>query len=198
MLYTFLKLIGHFLFKIFFNMRFYGCKNVPRKGPVIIASNHLSYLDPIALGVASPRKLNFMAKEELFKNKLFAKLISNVGAFPLEKDALKDVSAIREAIRRLNQGKAVVIFPEGSRSSTGELQKGSAGLGLIAKKSNCPIVPAFITGTDKALPLNAKFIRFFRPISVYFGKIIMPPDAGSKETYQPFSDKVMNEIAKLG
>jgi 1-acyl-sn-glycerol-3-phosphate acyltransferase len=199
MLYYFSKFIGFILFKLFFNIRFFGQKNMPDKGPVVIASNHLSFLDPVVLGVAASRRLNFMAKEELFTaNKLFARLIAAVGAFPIKKGNLKDISAVKEAINRLNEGKALVIFPEGSRSSTGKLQDARAGLGLIASKVNCPIIPTRIKGTDKALPLEARFIRFFKPVSVHFGKIILPESGKGKDVYRSVADKVMDEIAKLG
>jgi 1-acyl-sn-glycerol-3-phosphate acyltransferase len=125
LLYYILKYIGYLLFRLFFNMKIYGVDNIPKYGSVIVASNHLSYLDPVVLGIAARRKLNFVAKEELFDYFLFGDLISFVGAFPLGKKGVESAKAIKEAIRRLRKGKAVVIFPEGTRSLTGKIQKGT-------------------------------------------------------------------------
>jgi len=198
MLYFILKLVAYIIFKIFFNIKVFGRNYLPKDGGVIIASNHLSYLDPIVLGVASWRRLNFMAKKELFDNRAFSLLIKSLGAFPLERENSRGLTqAIKEALTRLRQGKVLVIFPEGSRSLSGKIQKALGGVGLIAYKAGCPVVPALIKGTDEVLPYKAKFVHLFKPISVHFGRAIRPGNTDKKESYQIFADRVMEEIVKL-
>lgn len=196
MLYSFLKLIAFFLFKVFFNIKIYGRENIPKTGQVIIAGNHLSYLDPILLGVAVNRKLNFIARDSLFKNVFFAKFLKMINTFPLKKEGIIDLRAIKEALSRLKSGGAVVIFPEGTRSIDGKLKEGLSGVGMIASKAGCPVVPAFIKGTDKAFPVGAKFIKF-KSLSVYFGRQIFPDKSFDKKSYKELSQRVMDGINKL-
>lgn len=192
MLYDISRLLLLLLFKIFFRIRASGCENIPKKGGFILASNHTSYLDPIALGVASPRKLNFMAKHDLFIYPLFSRLLMAVGAFPVKRDS-PDASALKEAIRRLKKGKALVLFPEGSRKVNAVSFEPQPGIGFLAVKSEVCVVPAFIKGTDTALPKGARFIRPSR-INVQFGQQI------SIERRQPYSDiaiQIWQEINRL-
>lgn len=192
MLYSFLKPIAVFLFKLLFRLKVYGKEYVPKEGGFILASNHTSYLDPIVLGVACPRKLNFMAKEELFENPVFSWIISLLGAFPVKRDSA-DLSAIKEAMRRLKKGMALVLFPEGSRRFNGYIPEPYAGIGFLSIKLNVPVVPVFIHGTDKALPKNARFIRLNK-ISLRFGKKMF---FGKDMTYSKVAQTVMARINQL-
>lgn len=192
MLYWTLRLIAILVSKVVFRVRIFGKKNIPKKGSFILASNHTSYLDPIVLGAACPRKLNFMAKQELFRNPLFSWLISNVGAFPVERDSA-DLSALKEAMRRVKQGKPLLLFPEGSRKLDNGFSQPHPGIGFLVAKLGVTVVPAFVKGTESALPKNAKF---FRPkkIFVRFGKQI------SLERGLPYQDialKIMGNIRQL-
>jgi len=192
MLYKILKLISIFLFKILFRLKVIGKENIPKKGGFILASNHVSYLDPVTLGVACPRRLNFMAKEELFPNKLVSWFLSSLGAFPVKRESA-DLSAIKEAIRRLREEEVLVLFPEGSRRFDGDKTEPYSGVGFLVSKVNVPVIPAFIRGTDKALPKKAKFIRL-KPISVHFGKQIYFEKGGS---YFEITNQIMDKIKKL-
>lgn len=197
MLYTILRLIGSAVFIIFFRLKVEGKENIPKRGPFILASNHLSFLDPIALGVASPRKLNFIARHDLFSFRFFGWLIAHLGAFPIKRDR-PDLWAIREGLRRLHKGEALVLFPEGTRNPDGVLGEGHSGVGWLALKANVPICPVFIEGTERALPIHAKFIK---PKKVYirFG-IPIPPQKVVKETKensQAMTAMVMKAIASL-
>lgn len=198
MLYTILRPIAILLFKIFFRFKAYGLKNLPKEGPFIIASNHLSFLDPVALGVACPKKLSFLAREDVFRPRLFAKLISTLGAFSIKIET-QDVEAIKESIKKLRGGNVLVLFPEGTRSINGSLREAQGGVGLLAMKADVPIIPTLIEGSDKALPRDAKFIRFKR-VSVRFGKPITLGEEGpgqKKEIYLKIASRVMEEISKL-
>lgn len=192
LLYTVLRDLAVLIFKLLFKIKTYGKENIPQNKGFILASNHVSYLDPIALGVACPRKLNFMAKKELFSNPIFAMLVSRLGAFPVERDSA-DLSALKEAMRRVKIGKVLVLFPEGSRRFNGESKQPYPGVGFLAAKLDVPVIPAFIKGTEKALPSNAKFIRPHK-ISVYFGKQIY---IERRLPYQDIALKIMEDIRHL-
>lgn len=194
MLYSILRSIAILICKIFFRIEVKGKEYIPKKGGFILASNHVSYLDPIVLGVACPRKLNFMARDDLFYNPLFAWLISSVGAFPVKRNS-PDSSALKVAISRLKRGKPLVIFPEGSRRINGYTSSVEPGVGFLVVKSNSTIIPSFIKGTDLALPKGAKFIRP-KKISVYFGKEISL-ERSESHNYQAIANRIMYGIGHL-
>lgn len=157
-----------------------------------MAANHVSNLDPVALGVACPRPFLFLAKEELFRNRFFGWVLRNVNAFPLKRTGM-DISAIKQAIRWVRNGGALMIFPEGTRSADGRLGKPQEGIGFLAEKLDCPVIPAYVGGTDKALPRGAKFFRRHR-ISVTFGKQITPE---RRQAYSEVANTVMEAIRNL-
>jgi len=192
MLYRLSKTLAQVLFKVLFRYEVKGRANIPSKGGFILASNHVSYLDPIAVGIASPREVSFMAKEELFVNSLLSWYLRKLGSFPVKRSSA-DLSATKEAIRRLQSGYGVVIFPEGSRRFDGGPTEPHAGIGLIASKAHVPIIPAFISGTDLALPKGAKFIRP-RKINVNIGEQI---PIERSVPYEEIAHKVMDNIRRL-
>lgn len=192
MLYNILKPIAVLILKILFHLKVKGKEYVPEKGGFILASNHISYLDPVVLGVASPRKLSFMAKQELFCNPLFSWFISKLGAFPVKRDSV-DLSALKEAMTLLREGKVLVLFPEGSRRFDTGSNQPYPGIGFLVTKLNVPVIPCFIKGTDACLPLGAKFIRL-KHISVHFGKRIY---VERRLPYQDIAELVMENIRQL-
>lgn len=200
MLYRILRLFAVLLFKILFRIKVKGEENIPESGPFLIASNHISFLDPVAIGAASPRPLNFMARDDLFSNRIFGWLLRNVNVFPVKRENREDISAIREALKRLRKGEGLVIFPEGRRGDSDKLGEGRVGAALLAYKSGALIIPAFIKGSDKALPRDAKFIRL-GPISVTFGKSIdvskLELKGNKRENYKEITERVMDAISRL-
>jgi 1-acyl-sn-glycerol-3-phosphate acyltransferase len=192
MLYSILRLLSAIILKILFRFKAKGLEHVPKRGGFILASNHVSYLDPIAVGVACQRKLNYMAKEELFCNPLFSRLLSRIGVFPVKRDSA-DLSALKEAMRRVRIGGALVLFPEGSRRFDGASHEPYSGIGFLAAKLNVPVIPAFVKGTEKALPAGAKFIRLTN-ISVCFGKQI---SIERRMPYQDIAGHIMDNIRHL-
>ncbi len=134
------------LFKIFFRLRIVGFENCPKNGPLIIAPNHTSFLDPLIAGFAVPRELNFMARSSLFRNRIFGNILKLVNAIPLKREGA-DVGAMRLAIDKLCMGKAVLIFPEGTRSKDGSLGTPRAGIGFLAASSGANILPCYIKGS---------------------------------------------------
>ncbi len=177
-----------------------GKENVPSDGGLIIASNHISYLDPPVLGAVSPRRITFMAKKGLFDIPLVGRIIK-FAAFPVDRDNPKP-STIKETIKRLTQGEVITIFPEGTRSETGELLEAKRGLGMIAGLSKATVVPALLIGTDRALPVNAKFLKraditvvFGKPI--YYNSIAGNKDLKGHQLHDAISAQVMASIEKL-
>ena len=177
-----------------------GTDNVPSEGGVIIASNHISYLDPPLLGSVLPRLATFMARKGLFDVPVLGRMITRA-AFPIDREKPRP-STIKNAVRRLKKGALIVMFPEGRRNETGQLLEARRGVGMIATMSNVPIVPALIIGTDKALPVNAKWLKRHK-ISVIFGKPIYhksfteSTDSPSHIKHDKISDNVMSAIKEL-
>lgn len=199
MFYFFIRILTLILFTIYFRLQVFGKNNIPRQGGFILAANHTSYLDPPVLAAASPRVFFFLAREELFRLPVFGRFIRALNAFPLRTHA-GDVKALRWAITELKAGEAVIIFPEGGRTAEGELVKPSKGVGFLAVKANCPIIPAFIEGSNRALPINSRLVRP-RKIKVYFGQPIKSEQLSSQPSegglYQQLAQKTMEEIRKL-
>lgn len=192
MFYAMLKSIIFLIFKFFFQIKIYGQDNLPKKGGFILASNHLSYLDPLVLGVACPRQLNFMARHDLFRNPFFSWLITSVNAFAVKRNS-PDLSALKEAMARLRQGKAVVLFPEGSRQVEGLSPDAQPGIGFLVIKTAVPVIPVLISGTRKILPKGARLIRPGK-ISVHFGKQI---SLERSMPYQDIAKAIMENIRHL-
>ena len=189
-IYLAAKFIGFFVFHLFFSIEIKGRKNFPKKSAFIIASNHLSYLDPPIIGFACPRKLNFFAKSSLFKIKIFSNLIKILGAIPIEREG--SPLTLRKGLDILKKGEGLVIFPEGTRSKNGEIKEGKPGIGFLVAKSKVPVIPIRLIGTDKALPCGRKFIRIAK-VKVIVGK----PLYIEQENYYEISEIIMDTIKKL-
>lgn len=198
--YIFCRFLLFIFLKTFFFFKSSGRENLPKKGGCIIASNHLSYFDPIVLSVASPRILSFMSKKELFKQRFFARLITALNAFPLERDTA-DLKSIRFAINLLKDGGTLIIFPEGTRSRGGDIKDPLPGVSMLAAKAKVPVIPTFIEGTDNAMPVEKKKICFFKPISVQFSKPLFftqkESNSNLKADYERFSQEIIAEIKKI-
>jgi len=132
-----------------------GAENIPARGPVLLAINHRSYMDPPYLSMITGRQLHLMAKEQLFTIPVFGPYIRAMGAFPVKR-GVADRGAIRQAIDELKAGHVLGIFPEGTRADPGTLLPAERGFALIAKQTGIPIVPVALEGTDKVHPKHAK------------------------------------------
>ncbi len=187
------------LFKICFKIRVFGKENIPRGTPLIIASNHVSFADPVAIGAACPRKLYFLAREDLFKPKLFGEFIKRLHAIPIIRGG-RDVNALRAGIKLLSNNKVLVMFPEGTRSKDGNLKTPKFGIGLLANLSGAEVLPCYLKGTKEVLPYYGIFPRL-KKASVYFGKPIKfnPSEfrGSRRERYMQFAERVMERIAEL-
>ena len=199
MLYSIIRSIAIILFKVLFRLQAFGVGNIPLKGGFILASNHASYLDPPILGAACPRVLSYLGKEGLFKNALFGRFLSALNVIPIKTHS-GDIAALRRAIEGLKEERPLAIFPEGGRFNDGRLHQPLEGIGLIAAKTFAPIVPAFIAGSSKAMPVDSKFI-YPKKIRIYFGEPIWPKEISSelhgRSLYQVIAAKTMKEIGHL-
>ncbi|MCS7034784.1 MAG: 1-acyl-sn-glycerol-3-phosphate acyltransferase, partial [Phycisphaerae bacterium] len=152
---------------VLFDLKVFGVEHVPRSGGAILASNHQSYLDPVLLAVRLPRPVSFLAKSELFSNRAFAWLIRSLHAFPVRQGA-GDVAAMREAIRRVQEGYLLNIYPEGTRTWDGQLQPIQPGIALVVKRAGVPVIPAVIDGAYEAFGPHRSFPRPW-PILLAYG-----------------------------
>ena len=193
MFYNVLAVILRFLFKLFFKAEVTGVENIPKDGGVILAANHLSNFDPPLLGSFSSRPVHYMAKIELFQNKIFAAIISALYAFPVKRGEA-DKGAIKHATNLLKNNKVLGIFPEGTRSKTGEVGKGEVGVALLAAMTKAAVVPVAITGTNKMLSEEEKFPKLI----LTFGEPIkFEGDRKKREELEAFSDRIIEGIKKL-
>lgn len=191
-LYDFCYLTFPLVFKIWLRMEVFGRENIPEEGPVVIASNHLSLLDPPVLGAAATRKIHFMAKSELFKPSWFGALIRKLGAFPVKRGEM-DREAIKTGLTILKENKVLAVFPEGTRSKTGELGRAGGGAFMMAVKRKATIVPACICGTDTNRHPGWPKVR------VIFGKPMeYDPDMGTgRESLDALGARWREEILAL-
>lgn len=174
-----------------------GLENVPRQGPLIVVSNHLNIIDPPLLGTLIPRRIRFMAKAELFHSPFTWLIVTLYGAFPVRRGAL-DRQALREAMRILQNGGALGMFPEGTRSRTGQMQQARQGSAMVAVWSGAPVLPVGITGSDCIL-LWPNIIR--RPrLVINVGPPFMlqaPGNGRSREALEDLNQEMMRRVAVL-
>jgi len=180
--YVVCQLVLLVLFSLLFHIRIVHRKRLPARGGALIVSNHQSYLDPILVAMGTQRPLHPMARETLFRFRPFAMLIRSAYAFPVRR-ASADLGAIREAMRRLKDGAAVLMFPEGTRTRDGSIAPLQAGLITIAGRAGVPIVPAVIEGAFEAWPRTCWLPRP-HTIRVAYGEPLSAEEvaAGDPET----------------
>jgi len=176
---------------LYFPYKALHTNNIPRRGGFILASNHISNLDPVVLGICSVRRLNFMAKKELFKGVL-GFFLTNLGAYPVKRGE-SDFGAMKESLKRLKKGWPVLIFVEGSRRIGNEPSKAQPGAGFLAMKSGVPIVPVYVQGTDKVMAPGTKFFKRGR-VYATFGEPFFVKDAPS---YEEASQQILDKIYSL-
>ena len=171
----------------------------PKAGGVIVAANHASYLDIPLLGCAIRRRVVFLGRANLFPNRFLSWVLQRLGWIPLKTNRL-DRKAFGVALDYLKSGIPVVIFPEGSRTEDGLLHRGRPGIGYLVEESQCQVIPAYISGTFKVLPVKAKWPRLF-PVSVSFGKSVCfskGETINKKYEYEQIGRSVMDHIAQVG
>ncbi len=184
-------------YRCLFGLRIVGEENLITSGPVLVACNHESFLDPPLIGNVYEDEMYFLARKTLFVG-LGAWLYPRWKAIPVDQER-PDMASLKTIIRLLHQGERVLVFPEGERTETGLLGRAQPGIGLIAVKAGVPIQPLRIRGAYAALPRGSGRLRRSR-ISVTVGKpVVLPPEllAKGKDGYQAIADHIMAAIAEL-
>ena len=189
------RLIG----RLFFHFRIIHRERMLQRGPVILAMNHQSYLDPPLAGNACDRAIYFLARRTLLDVPVLGRLLPKLNVIPVNQEGI-DRSALKTLIRVLKAGNAALVFPEGSRTVDGSLQPAEPGLGLIIAKTLAPVVPMRIFGAHQALPRGGGGVHFV-PITVVVGEPIVFTAADlelpGKDLYRQLSQRVMDAIAAL-
>jgi 1-acyl-sn-glycerol-3-phosphate acyltransferase len=143
------------LYTLGFSLRFEGSRNVPRQGPVLLVANHQSYLDPVAIGLAvTHRQLAFLARKTLFANRYLGTFLRSVGVYEIDQDGIAK-EGLQTVLNLLDQGRCVLVFPEGERTHTGQMQPFKPGVSLLLRKSRAVVVPVGIAGAFQAYPRSA-------------------------------------------
>src|SRR5436190_23741391 len=189
------RLIG----RLCFRLRIMHRERMIQTGPVILAMNHQSYLDPPLAGIACDRAIYFLARRTLMDLPLFRWLLPKLNVIPVNQEGI-DRSALKALIRVLESGNAALVFPEGSRTLDGSLQPAEPGLGLIIAKTLAPVVPMRIFGAHEALPRGGGGLHF-APITIGIGEPIFftsaEVESRGKNLYRRLSQRVMDSIAAL-
>jgi 1-acyl-sn-glycerol-3-phosphate acyltransferase len=180
------------IFQLYFRGEVIGKEKVPLQGKLIIVSNHASNFDPPLLAAGIPRPISYMAKEELFQQPTFAKLIASLGAYPVNREGF-DRRAIKEAITKIREGWAVGIFLDGTRTVDGRIYAPKLGAALIAAKTQAPLLPVCILGTEKILPSAQKLPQPVRVI-VKIGDLIEPSPSVKKDQLELVTQKCASVI----
>jgi len=192
MLYRFGKAVLRLFFHAFYDIEVIGAQNLPKSGAVIVCANHSSLLDPVLLGVFINRPLRFMAKKELFDFKPLGVLITALGAFPVNREAV-EIATMRQAVEILKNGQVLGIFSQGGRAATTEVdvESGKAGVALFATRSESPVVPIGIKGSFR--PFTGVVVSLGEPMNFeeYNGKRIRTPELAE------LTKKIMVQIKNL-
>lgn len=198
MLYAVLRPIVATFMRLLWGLRTRGVENVPRRGAVLLVANHSSVLDPPLIAGIAPRPVSFLAKAELFAIPVFGRLLRRLNARPLRREGA-DPAALRTALRLLEEERALLVFPEGTRGVEGTLRPPKAGAGMLAVLSGAQVVPVYVEGSGRAWPRGARLPRPGR-VTVTFGRPMRFPrkrDGERKDHYEAVSREMMTAIARL-
>lgn len=188
--------ITRIISKLVFRIAVSGEENFPKSGGFILATNHISWYDPLVVGSWAPRQVYFFAKRELFKNKVFGFIISRTNALPVKRGTI-DRAAIEASVGVIRNGYGLTMFPEGTRSKIGRFLAPKPGVGMLALQARCPIVPGYVHGTNK---LRDCFLGRDRMRLIY-GEPFLPEWIESfsrgKNGYQQIADAIMQRIGEI-
>jgi len=193
------------VFTVYFRFRVFNPERVPLTGPVILAPNHASYIDPPLVGAGLRRQISYLAREDLFRVPILGRILRSWEVVPVDRDGGTG-RGLKQILQRLELGGAVILFPEGTRSRHGELNPARSGIGLAVIKSRAPVLPVRVFGTRDALGPHQRVPRPHR-VTVKYGLPLWfaerRAEAAScsrqrvKEIYQQVADEIMTEIARL-
>jgi 1-acyl-sn-glycerol-3-phosphate acyltransferase len=175
-----------------------GMRNVPRGGGCLIVANHVSFMDPTTVGWAVAREIYYLARKTLFKPPFWSWFLPICNVLPIDREG-QDSSGLRRIIRKLKSGDAVLLFPEGTRSTDGAIQPAEPGAGLVALKAGVAILPVRVFGTYESLSRHTKRLRF-HPIRVVIGQPyvpVIPEGSREKDFFAKVAQEMMDRIAAL-
>ena len=185
-LYRFIRDILIIFVKLFYRVERIGTSNIPKEGSYVFCANHISALDPIFIATVRERDFYFLSKEELFKVPVIGGLFKKLNMIPIKRGA-GDLGAMRNSIEVLKEKKALVMFPEGTRSKTGELQEAKDGVSLIVRKSGCNVLPCAVIGK----------VKLFKKIKVVYGNPLDMSEYMELKDNKVITNVIMEEIKKL-
>jgi 1-acyl-sn-glycerol-3-phosphate acyltransferase len=193
------------VFAFYFRWRVFNSERVPLEGPVILASNHASYIDPPLVGAGVRRQINYLARDTIFRVPILAGILRSWEVVPVDRDGGTG-RGLKMILSRLEKGGAIILFPEGTRSRNGELNPARSGIGLAVIKSTAPVVPSRVFGTRQAFGPHMLLPRP-RRLTVKYGRPLLfealRAEAATaskprlKEIYQQVADEIMAQIARL-
>jgi len=189
-------LIIKLILKIFWRFKRIGAEHIPKTGGVIIASNHVAYVDPPFLGAVTPRELFYLAKAELFSNALFGWLIRKYNAIPVTRGTF-DRKAITRAVELLRGGKALLLFPEGTRSRKGKFLEPKLGIGKIALEAGVPIVPAYVHNSGNLSSCFFKRKRLIIGFDTPIRKSFLEKLPKDKKGYKSIGQEIIKKIGMI-
>jgi 1-acyl-sn-glycerol-3-phosphate acyltransferase len=198
MLYAVVKPVAVTLMRLLFRLERRGAEHIPARGPVLVVANHSSVLDPPLIGGMCPRPLTFLAKAELFQIPGLGWLIRRLNARPLRREGA-DPSALRTARRVLDEGQALLVFPEGTRGEEGILREPKPGAALLAVQSGATVIPTYVSGSGRAWPRGRRLPRPAKVMVTFGTPLRFPRVAGAdrKAQYEAASRQMMAAIADL-
>ena len=199
--YMIARVILAAFFKLFFRVVAHGAWRIPKEGGMILASNHQSYIDPPGIGTfVKRRRVRFMAREKVFSVLILKQVILWLGAFPIKRGKF-DLTGMNIMINLLKEGEVVAMFPEGTRSHTGELLPIQAGIGIIAHRAKVPIIPVYIDGFYNAWPRHNFLPKLFKKLKLVYGYPIhfdeLYKQKASGKIYRKIASIVEENIKKL-
>lgn len=177
--YDFLHVTCRLLGVAQYGIRVHGRQHVPRRGGVLVLSNHQSFLDPVIIGVALDRRMTCVARQSLFRNPFFGALIGYLRAIPIEREGV-GIAGLKEMLRRLKRGEAVVLFPEGTRTHDGEVRPLRPGFYAVARRAGVPVLPVAMDGAFDVWPRSRALPSLTGQIVVQFGPPIEPGEVARR------------------
>ncbi len=194
--YEFTYLVSNMAATLGFSLKTEGRTHIPSTGPALVIANHQSFMDPVLVALATRRHLSFLARKTLFKNAFFAKLIASLDAFPIDQEGVGK-EGLKMVIKLLGQNKAVLVFPEGTRTEDGQMNPFKRGLQLLISRSKTPIIPVGIAGAYEAWPLWRPYPipdpLFLPPKGRSIAVVVGQPLDGAEYASMP-GDQMLNDL----